>query len=222
MCEQKGEASFVYVRYCSGVCRTERLFALWARRGSWQLWSLRWRLELRRLHLYPQPTNYLILIRRRLRYSLCICHAAPDNMYMCTLSLSIFVHPSIHQVAEIPFVSFFTAVILLPQPSPDVCAVCFTDPAEFTVVPCGHQCGCEPCLERIRNATNVCPICRGPIKVFAACVHSLLFSNLPVQQVAVTRGKWWSLLLSIYFSIFYAKQQIFFQNIRGIIIASHY
>ena len=40
------------------------------------------------------------------------------------------------------------------------CAICLTEPADFLCSPCGHQCGCEGCLKRVRN----CPICRAPIQ----------------------------------------------------------
>merc|ERR1719420_2631842 len=40
------------------------------------------------------------------------------------------------------------------------CAICFDQPADFLVVPCGHQCGCEDCLKAVQHTTGKCPICR--------------------------------------------------------------
>ena len=33
-------------------------------------------------------------------------------------------------------------------------------PATHLCVPCGHQCGCEPCLRQVRGGDDKCPICR--------------------------------------------------------------
>eukprot|EP01125_Pyxidicula_operculata_P021770 TRINITY_DN8628_c0_g1_i1.p1 TRINITY_DN8628_c0_g1~~TRINITY_DN8628_c0_g1_i1.p1 ORF type:complete len:1076 (+),score=188.04 TRINITY_DN8628_c0_g1_i1:27-3230(+) len=43
---------------------------------------------------------------------------------------------------------------------PGDCVVCMASPANYLVVPCGHQCGCDKCLETILNADRKCPICR--------------------------------------------------------------
>lgn len=40
------------------------------------------------------------------------------------------------------------------------CAICFSEPADFLVVPCGHQCGCEDCLVAVQQHSGRCPICR--------------------------------------------------------------
>ena len=46
--------------------------------------------------------------------------------------------------------------------------------ANFAVIPCGHQCGCEPCLTQIQATTRKCPICQGhfagKLPIFAAGV----------------------------------------------------
>ena len=56
------------------------------------------------------------------------------------------------------------------------CAVCLSEPASHIVAPCGHQCGCQQCLETLRRSTGRCPICRGQIdsviRVFASGVGS--------------------------------------------------
>ena len=43
------------------------------------------------------------------------------------------------------------------------CAVCLDEPADHLVAPCGHQCGCEPCLTRVKQSGGSCPICRSTI-----------------------------------------------------------
>ncbi|KAH3742699.1 Voltage-dependent calcium channel subunit alpha-2/delta-2 [Pelomyxa schiedti] len=49
-------------------------------------------------------------------------------------------------------------------PKQGKCAVCLTANADFLVVPCGHQCGCKPCLTAVQNSANPqCPICRSHI-----------------------------------------------------------
>jgi len=48
------------------------------------------------------------------------------------------------------------------SPPDMLCSVCVDAPADYIVVPCGHQCGCETCLTSLR-ATSGCPICRGSI-----------------------------------------------------------
>jgi len=48
------------------------------------------------------------------------------------------------------------------------CVICMAAPAEFACLPCGHMCGCLPCLSKVRR----CPICRQQVekavKVFLA------------------------------------------------------
>lgn len=50
------------------------------------------------------------------------------------------------------------------------CVICMVAPAEFACVPCGHMCGCQLCLSKVRQ----CPICRQEckqtIKIFASIV----------------------------------------------------
>ena len=38
------------------------------------------------------------------------------------------------------------------------CVVCFSNPKSHLAVPCGHQCACGPCSEKMR----LCPYCRAP------------------------------------------------------------
>jgi len=45
-----------------------------------------------------------------------------------------------------------------------MCAVCLECPADTAVVPCGHMCGCNTCMQSIRGSPDAeCPICRGPM-----------------------------------------------------------
>jgi hypothetical protein len=39
------------------------------------------------------------------------------------------------------------------------CIVCFTNPKSHLAFPCGHQCSCGPCSERM----TTCPYCRQPV-----------------------------------------------------------
>lgn len=52
------------------------------------------------------------------------------------------------------------------------CVICLDASADFLVVPCGHQCGCQACLNNIRD--RKCPICRnilsGIVRVFKSGV----------------------------------------------------
>lgn len=45
-----------------------------------------------------------------------------------------------------------------------LCAICFTEPADFLCAPCGHQCGCEECLTAVKNTSGKCPMCREPVR----------------------------------------------------------
>lgn len=80
---------------------------------------------------------------------------------------------NIHSVDGLRAVGDVTSAIIhiLDQVTPEqapapavapimTCAVCLSEPADFLVTPCGHQCGCEACLEQIRGTTKRCPICR--------------------------------------------------------------
>jgi hypothetical protein len=57
----------------------------------------------------------------------------------------------------------------VPAPHPDaeetMCVVCMDAPKEYAIVPCGHQCVCEACAERLtKTRTPKCPVCREPIQ----------------------------------------------------------
>jgi adenylate kinase family enzyme len=66
-----------------------------------------------------------------------------------------------------------------------LCTVCYDAPADFLVVPCGHQCACQKCLLELRAATGLCPICRTNIQhivqVFA-CGFEEESSGVPIDS----------------------------------------
>ncbi|CAF4516800.1 unnamed protein product, partial [Didymodactylos carnosus] len=55
-----------------------------------------------------------------------------------------------------------------------LCVVCMDEEADEVVLPCGHLCGCEPCLQMLLNNGAKCPICRAHmnsvVKVFQSGV----------------------------------------------------
>ena len=44
------------------------------------------------------------------------------------------------------------------------CIVCFTRPKTHVAGPCGHQCVCGPCSDRLQ----LCPYCREPVVMWIA------------------------------------------------------
>ena len=44
------------------------------------------------------------------------------------------------------------------------CIICFTRPKTHAAGPCGHQCACGPCSERLQ----LCPYCREPVVMWIA------------------------------------------------------
>eukprot|EP00040_Diaphanoeca_grandis_P017981 m.94581 g.94581 ORF g.94581 m.94581 type:complete len:375 (-) comp26734_c0_seq1:112-1236(-) len=51
-----------------------------------------------------------------------------------------------------------------PTDTIGMCTICLDQPANFLVVPCGHQCGCRRCLNTLLASHAPCPICRGPMQ----------------------------------------------------------
>ena len=47
-----------------------------------------------------------------------------------------------------------------PAEGKGLCAVCMDKPNEYAVVPCGHKCLCEDCVEAVRQTQRICPMCR--------------------------------------------------------------
>ncbi|KAH3765853.1 von willebrand factor type A domain protein [Pelomyxa schiedti] len=64
------------------------------------------------------------------------------------------------------------------------CSVCMMEAADFLVVPCGHQCGCEMCLNAIKYSSNECPICRRPIDTIVRVFACGIVDNSNVLQLA--------------------------------------
>jgi hypothetical protein len=51
-----------------------------------------------------------------------------------------------------------------PDDAEDQCVLCLDAPKDHIIVPCGHQCVCEACAEKLKKARNpLCPFCRAPI-----------------------------------------------------------
>ena len=70
-------------------------------------------------------------------------HASIASHEYCCPSLAQAV--SIDQAAE-------------QDPDRESCVVCLDEDKSHILIPCGHQCVCGPCGERL--AQNPCPICR--------------------------------------------------------------
>ena len=55
-----------------------------------------------------------------------------------------------------------------------LCVICMDEEANAVVLPCGHLCGCESCLNTLLNSGADCPICRAHmnsiVKVFQSGV----------------------------------------------------
>mmetsp|Transcript_30897 Transcript_30897/g.49854 ORF Transcript_30897/g.49854 Transcript_30897/m.49854 type:complete len:611 (-) Transcript_30897:408-2240(-) len=65
----------------------------------------------------------------------------------------------------------------------DVCVVCMDKDASMRVVPCGHQCLCKECSDKL-GRHSLCPMCRRRIAEFES--HSIVLANsanshLPAQ-----------------------------------------
>jgi hypothetical protein len=55
-----------------------------------------------------------------------------------------------------------------PSPAPHdeetLCVLCLDAPKDHIIIPCGHQCVCEACAEKLKKARHpLCPFCRTPI-----------------------------------------------------------
>lgn len=44
------------------------------------------------------------------------------------------------------------------------CVICCNAPKEGACVPCGHMAACMSCLNRIKDETHGCPVCRAKIE----------------------------------------------------------
>jgi ankyrin repeat protein/uncharacterized protein YjgD (DUF1641 family) len=51
-----------------------------------------------------------------------------------------------------------------PQDEETLCVLCLDAPKDHIIIPCGHQCVCEACAEKLKEARHpLCPFCRTPI-----------------------------------------------------------
>lgn len=55
------------------------------------------------------------------------------------------------------------SVVKIYEDDSQECIVCFTDPHEVVLVPCGHFCLCGGCAHQINEMNGKCPLCRGDI-----------------------------------------------------------
>jgi hypothetical protein len=46
----------------------------------------------------------------------------------------------------------------LPEEDDSLCIICYDNPKEYAIVPCGHLCVCDTCVKQLSH----CPICRVP------------------------------------------------------------
>jgi hypothetical protein len=51
-----------------------------------------------------------------------------------------------------------------PQDEDKLCVLCLDAPKDHLIFPCGHQCVCGACAEKLKKASSpLCPFCRAPI-----------------------------------------------------------
>jgi hypothetical protein len=48
------------------------------------------------------------------------------------------------------------------------CVICMDQPKSHIIVPCGHQCVCQACAERLTEEGETCPICRVAVTMIMA------------------------------------------------------
>jgi hypothetical protein len=63
--------------------------------------------------------------------------------------------------------------VVPPAAEETMCVLCLDAPKDHIITPCGHQCVCSACAEKLKRVKRpACPICREPInatfKVFVA------------------------------------------------------
>jgi len=78
---------------------------------------------------------------------------------------------------------------VVAEVKPGDCTICLDQPAEYAIIPCGHQCGCRVCLFQLKQSNASCPICRGRIervqKVFAT--HNVVIHE-PKPAISAIHG----------------------------------
>ena len=50
----------------------------------------------------------------------------------------------------------------------DECVICMDQWKSHIIIPCGHQCVCETCADRITAEGETCPICRAAVTMIVA------------------------------------------------------
>ena len=64
-----------------------------------------------------------------------------------------------------------------------LCVVCMDEEANGVVLPCGHLCGCESCLNTLLNSGDRCPICRGHMNAIVKVFQSgVMEEDMQVEQ----------------------------------------
>lgn len=51
-----------------------------------------------------------------------------------------------------------------PEQEQGLCVLCLERTADTAVVPCGHMCGCQDCMQQLQLVRPKCPLCRGPVQ----------------------------------------------------------
>ena len=46
----------------------------------------------------------------------------------------------------------------------NLCTICYQNPTQVIIVPCGHKCLCLACYQREKENLEKCPICNKEIK----------------------------------------------------------
>lgn len=62
-----------------------------------------------------------------------------------------------------------------------LCIVCMDEEADGVVLPCGHLCGCELCLNTLLNSGATCPICRGHINSIVKVFQSGIVEQQDIE-----------------------------------------
>lgn len=56
----------------------------------------------------------------------------------------------------------------IPEEDAKLCVVCLDWERTFAVVPCGHHCLCQDCLDKVLASDRQCPVCREPMQGIGA------------------------------------------------------
>ena len=79
--------------------------------------------------------------------------------HVATLVEKVLNEPVIELPLEAPKPKPAAAVSV--NPKSQSCVICMDKPADHVIIPCGHQCGCGPCLTQLQGTHSPhCPICR--------------------------------------------------------------